>query len=217
MSCSIRLVSIRFEKGASEMSYDQSQIAESIKEAIESGRTDVVRILSQYVDKSVCEITTDDGEPEDLTGEGASLWVESTHCLVIDGMEVAEWTRCTFGTYGSQGRSEMVGVWCTEEDTEGDDGLPEMVKIILDTVGLEDEIPSLLESEVPNHPVDPNGEYCVYWETVGDDAGPLKRYATREQASEMCDVFSRSFAQSNPSGGTTRMLCGHSVRELVDE
>ncbi len=198
------------------MNYDQCQIAESIKEAIENDRTDVARILSQYVDKSVCEITTDDTEPEDLNGDSGALWVISNHRLTIDGVEVAEWTRCTVGMYGSQGLSEMVGVWCTEEDTEGVDGLPEIVEIILDAIGLEDEIPSVPEPEEPCHPVDPEGGYCVYWETVGDDARPLKRYATREQASEMCDVFSRSFAQNNPSGGATRMLCGHSVRELID-
>lgn len=197
------------------MAYDQSQIAESLKEALDEERDDVIAILSQHVDKSVCEIETEDGDAEDLSDSGA-LWVTSTHRLMLDGVEVAEWTRCARGHYGDQGRSEMVGVWCTEEDTDGGDELPESVGMLLAKIGLEDSIPDVDEPDEPDHPTDANGDYCVYWETVGNDAGPLKRYATRKQAQDMCDVFERHFAQRNPSGGGTTMLCGHSVRELID-
>jgi len=198
------------------MTYDQSQLAYSIREAIENDRDDVVDILAKHIIASACEITTDDDDADDLAGDGGAMWVTSTHTLTIDGVEVAEWTRCAIGRYGDQGRTEMVGVWCVDEDTDGGDELPEIVASLLGAIGMDDAIPDVPEPAEPNHPVDPDGEYCVYWETVGDDAGPLHRYATQEEAEEMCEVYSRHFRAANPSGGGVTMLCGHSVRQLID-
>lgn len=163
------------------------------------------------------EIETDDGAAENLNNDDTA-WVTSEHSLVIDGETVAEWRRCARGHYGDQGRSEMVGVWCTEEDTDGGDGLPDAVEYALDALGIEDDLPAVPEPDAADeeHAQDAEGEYAVYWETVGDDEGVLARYSDLDAARAVCAQWDRQFRQRNPSGGGTTMLCGHSVRQLID-
>jgi hypothetical protein len=93
-----------------------------------------------------------------------------------------------------------------------------MVELLLDALGIDDELPGVPEPAKATDTIDedPEGEYCVYWETVLEDAGPLKRYSTLEDATAVCDQFAREFCQSNPSGGGTTYLCGHGVRQLID-
>jgi hypothetical protein len=163
------------------------------------------------------EITADDGAAEALSGDDGPLWVVSEHRLVIDDETVAEWTRCSAGDYGEAGRQCSEDEWCVSEDTEGGDGLPETVAAVLKVFGLEDDIPDVPEPAKADeeHEECPTGEYAVYWETVGDDAHVVARYATREAAEAVCAQRNREFAASNPSGGGTTYLCGYGVRERV--
>lgn len=162
------------------------------------------------------EITESDDGPDDMGSEGA-LWVVSNHALVIDGVTVAEWARCAMGTYGEQGRQCSEDEWCVSEDTNGGDRLPAMVEVALDAFGLEDSYPGVPEPTKADeeYETDDAGEYAVYWETVGDDAHPVARYATLKAAQAVCDQRNREFAARNPSGGGTTYLCGYGVRELV--
>lgn len=58
-----------------------------------------------------------------------------------------------------------------------------------------------------------DGEWCVYWETALDDAGPRERYTTQEQAEAAAKIANDDLRAHNPGGN---LLCGFSVRSLVD-
>lgn len=60
---------------------------------------------------------------------------------------------------------------------------------------------------------DPDGEWCVYWETALDDSGPRERYETEEQAEAAAQLAQAGLRANNPGGN---LLCGYSVRHLVD-
>lgn len=156
------------------------------------------------------EIETNDGDPEALNNDDA-LWVMSDHALLIDGDEVATWQRCAVGDYGDDG-------WQVDEDTDGDDKLPDGVAVALNALGMEDSIPDVPEPPAADeqYTEDPDGEYAVYWETVGDDAHVVARYASLEAAEAVCDQRNREFREANPSSGTSGYLCGYSVRGLAD-
>lgn len=177
---------------------------------------DAIRAVAAEIKrlKIVADTTIDDEEPDalDADDDNNALWVVSNRTLEIAGETVAEWTRCSVGRYGSDGD------WCVEEDTEGNDELPDNVAVALDALGLADEIPDVEEPAraTDEHTPDPEGEYCLYWETVGDDAGPRARYTTREAAEAVCDQRNREFYGRNPCGGGTSYLCGFSTRQLVD-
>lgn len=159
-----------------------------------------------------CEIETDDEAPGDL-GQDGVLWVTSTHRLIVAGEEVADWTRCARGHYGDQGRTEYIDKWTVEEDTDGGDTLPEPYAVALRALGLEDDLPDVPEPPKATdlHQPSDDGEYCVYWETVGDDEGPLRRYDSYEAALAVCDQYQREFSARQQNA-----LCGYSVRVLVD-
>lgn len=64
---------------------------------------------------------------------------------------------------------------------------------------------------------DADGEFCVYWETVGDDSGARSRYSTAESALAACALAQDGFDASNPRSGGVTYLCGFGVRQLVDD
>ena len=59
---------------------------------------------------------------------------------------------------------------------------------------------------------DNEGEYCVWWSTVGDDSHVVGRYATAEQAMAAGELADRDLRERYP--GT--LLCGFEVRRLDD-
>jgi hypothetical protein len=158
------------------------------------------------------DITSDDGEADAWDADSDTTWVISNRTLEVDGETVAEWTRCAVGLY------DDTGDWSVDEDTEGKDELPDNVAVALDSLGLADEIPDVEEPApaTDEHTPDPDGEHCVYWETVGDDAGPRARYTTRDAAEAVCAQLNREFRARHPSGGGTSYLCGFSTRRLVE-
>ena len=87
--------------------------------------------------------------------------------------------------------------------------------MVLDAFGLEDRIPDVLETTPADeiHETDPSGKYAVYWETSGDDAHVVARYATQEAAAAVCGQRDRELAGRYPGGN---LLCGYSVRVLSD-
>ena len=62
---------------------------------------------------------------------------------------------------------------------------------------------------------DPDGDWCMYWETPLDDAGPRERYKTRSQAEAAAKIANATLRAANP-GWNLRIFCGFSVRSLVD-
>jgi hypothetical protein len=165
------------------------------------------------------EIDANDDEADDMNSEGSHLWVVSTHRLLIggtetaEGEEIAEWTRCACGHYGQEGNQVFADSWTVDEDTNGGDQLPDAAAIALDALGLEDTIPDVEEPALASeeHEVDEDGEYAVYWETVGDDAHVVARYTTLEAAQAVAEEKSRGLAAKNPGGN---LLCGYGVRVL---
>lgn len=169
-------------------------------------------VAQAMLDAGDVEIETDDDSPDALNGDDA-LWVVSTHALTVAGETVAEWTRCAVGSWGGSGGGRADS-WCVEEDTAGGDRLPERISAILSELGIEDEIPSVPEpdSAVDTTDEDPDGEWCVYWTTAGDDEHVVARYATEDDAQAVCDERARALSASHPG----HLLCGYEVRSLVD-
>lgn len=56
------------------------------------------------------------------------------------------------------------------------------------------------------------GEFCVYWETVGDDAHIVECYDTMEQASAAAAIYQKQLEERHPG----RLLCGYSARTVAD-
>lgn len=159
------------------------------------------------------ELVEDDGEPEEF---GDGIYVISEHHLVVGGEEVAQWTRCSRGQYGSstiQGREDE---WYSLESTDGGDILPKNVAIALYELDLDDDIPLVPEPKKARekHQEDKNGEYAVYWDTVSDGAGVVARYSDLSAAQEVCEQHEREFRSRNPQNGG--YLCGYEVRQLVN-
>jgi hypothetical protein len=160
------------------------------------------------------EIVAVDDSPDSM-GADDCLWVASSRELVIDGETVAEWSRCAMGAYGEPGRQCNDDEWCVSEDTGGGDRLPAAVAAALDALGIEDGIPDVPEPQKATeaYEEDEDGAYAVYWETVGDDAHVVARYADWHAAMAVCQQYNREFAARHPSGGGTTYLCGYGVRE----
>lgn len=74
-----------------------------------------------------------------------------------------------------------------------------------------DDMRQRLLAEAAGEP-DPNGEYCVYWSTVGEDEHVVERYATQEAASAATELHNIQL-HARHSG---RLLCGYEVRTLVN-
>lgn len=56
-----------------------------------------------------------------------------------------------------------------------------------------------------------DGEWCVYWETVGDDGHAEERYETEGQAQAACEIANTALRARHPG----HLLCGYEVRQLV--
>jgi hypothetical protein len=83
---------------------------------------------------------------------------------------------------------------------------------VVESCGAGNQQRSYVRLKPPQMPeIDIAGEYCMYWETVGDDAHVVSRFATREQAEQA--VSAKDWPRP---GDNTNYLCGYSVRRLVD-
>jgi hypothetical protein len=189
-----------------------SQLDMSIAEQIDDDDIPVDVVVESIRSAGGAEIDQDDDDPDDLNGDGGALWVVSHHRLMVAGETVAEWTRCSVGRYGANG--SRADAWDVSEDTEGGDILPGRIEEILASLGIDDECPDVPEPADPEDEIDPDaaGDWCVYWETVGDDAHVVARYATEDDASAVCDAKNRALKGANPG----HLLCGYDVRHLVD-
>jgi hypothetical protein len=107
--------------------------------------------------------------------------------------------RCdTYGPYDSEEEAREAACSAASENDEsaaGEDA---------------DAMRDRLLTERAGYP-DPGGEYCVYWETVGDDAHVVARYAT-EEAAEAAATLADEALRARHSG---HLLCGYGVRQIV--
>jgi hypothetical protein len=94
-------------------------------------------------------------------------------------------------------------VHCSREDD---------VEIVTESCGAGDQTRSYARMRPPEMPeTDPDGEWALYWDTVGDDAHVVDRYATREDAETA--VLAKDWPRP---GDHTAYLCGYEARQLVD-
>lgn len=206
---------------------DATELAAGLKtliDASEDGNHDIaIRVLCAAIKAAgfKIEIDVDDDSPDDMNSDG-SYWVVSTHRLLIggndmiEGAEVAEWTRCSRGHYGSQGQRQLADSWEVEEDTDGGDKLPEAVGVALDALGIEDAIPDVDEPAQPNE--ERHGEWAVlhkndYAVSDGRDTwGVVARYATQSDAEIACEAKWRGFTAATTQGSYGPEWCvGHLV------
>jgi hypothetical protein len=67
-------------------------------------------------------------------------------------------------------------------------------------------------TETAGEPV-ADGEWCVYWETSLNDAGPRERYDSEDAATAAAEIANKALHAANPGGN---LLCGFEVRKIVD-
>ncbi len=187
--------------------------------ADEDSDEDAIREAASHLSGagSTAEIETDDDSPDDLGNDTGSLWVVSTHRLLIDGELAAEWTRYSVGHYGAQGQRHLADSWEVDEDTDGGDSLPDAVAIVLDAFGLEDEFPGVPEPEGADEVED--GQWAVLNKndyavsTPPDSWEVVSRHASEEEARKACDACWRGFLAHTTQGTYGPEWC---VGEMVD-
>ena len=83
---------------------------------------------------------------------------------------------------------------------------------VTESCGAGNQMRSYVRIKPPQMPEsDATGEYCLYWETVGDDAHCVTRYTTRDEAEQA--VAAKDCPRP---GDTTNYLCGYAVRQWID-
>lgn len=88
-------------------------------------------------------------------------------------------------------------------------GLTETVVV---SCGAGSQTRSYVRRKPPEMPEsDGDGAYCMYWESVGNDACVISRYATRAEAEQA--VAATDWPRP---GDNTNYLCGYSVRQFRD-
>lgn len=105
---------------------------------------------------------------------------------------------------------------CEEYTTDADGnvlcGNCEGVETVVESCGAGNQTRSYLRQSPPEMPdEDEDGEYALYWVTVGDDAHVVSRHTTREYAEQA--VAAKDWPRP---GDNTHYLCGYEVRQLVD-
>lgn len=141
-------------------------------------------------------IAESDGEPEDLNAPTA-LWVVSEHKLMLGHTPVAEWTRCSRGNYSPQ----QPYCWECEEDTEGGDYLPEHVKLLLQELGMGDEIPDVPEPTAPEPCGEEDAGAAVWYsEWEHEEWRVISYYETLTEAQRAASISSNEFRAAYPTG-----------------
>lgn len=151
------------------------------------------------------DIEQDDDAPDALNGGDSPLWVVSGHTLTVDGEEVAGWTRCAMGDYGAGSHERHDSdEWLVVEYTDGGDTLPSAVKVALDALGMEDDLPDVEEPESPAEASE--GEYAVlhkndYAVSGGSDTwGVVSRHESEDDARKACEAKWREFEAATTQG-----------------
>lgn len=85
------------------------------------------------------------------------------------------------------------------------------VEQVVESCGAGDQTRSYYRMRPPAMPEsDPDGEWCVWWETAGSDSHVVERYATRAAAEQA--VAAHDWPRP---GDHTQYLCGYTVRRLA--
>lgn len=132
------------------------------------------------------------GDCETRIGEVRGVW------FVDDGDDSVR--ADTYGPFASREEAEAKAEELAKQQHEGQEGEDAdgmRTRLLVDAAGEPDE----------------EGNYCVYWDTVGDDAHVVERYSTQEAASAAADLKNEGLHRHNPGGN---LLCGYEIRELVD-
>lgn len=86
------------------------------------------------------------------------------------------------------------------------------VETVTESCGAGNQTRSYLRQTPPPMPQeDEDGEYALYWDTAGDDAHAVARFATAEEAEQA--VAAKDWPRP---GDHTNYLCGYEARQLVD-
>lgn len=179
--------------------------------------------LARAIIEAGGSVTMESDEPdEDDCCEGdlpldRCVGTTQLHRILVDGEEVATLERYGWSHYGDPDHpSTPCGEWTTESgesDTEPS-GAWRAVCNIADLGDDWDYVPGADEHELAEPETDPDGEYCLWWSTVGDDDGPrpAKRYATYADAAAACQLAQLELRVRNRG----KLLCGFAVGVLVD-
>lgn len=138
------------------------------------------------------------------------------HRLLLAGGEVARLVREGWSYFGDIDHPNTPnGEWTTDSGPE--DRVPDAWRKVCDRIGLSGDweyAPCAPEPEVKEPESDPEGEYCLWWSTVGDDSGPMDgvRYSTYENAEAACQLASHELHRRHRG----QLLCGHGIARLVD-
>ena len=185
----------------------------------DAGSADLAaKLINEIADSLGLEwsIHEEDGEAESLDADSDALWVVSTHTLMLGEHRIAEWTRCGVGSWGGNGDTNLTAPdeWDVGEDTNGGDTVPERVQWLLDVLEMEDAYPDVPAPTPADERIEPDadGEYCIYWQTVGDDPHVVGRYATADEAQAVAEAMARKLHSVHRG----QLLCGYEVRHFED-
>jgi len=199
-------------------------IAEAMAMAIVADEEEDAGHLARLAILLGCEITVDSddideeeyGDPSEY--RGSAIEATQTHRLCVDGHEAAKITREGISYHGAIDHPNTPGGEWTTDSSEADEAPNAAWEAVCQAAGLSGdwECPPCADEPPEVAPqTDPDGPYCLWWQTVGDDGGPLSRgdrYPTIEDAMIARDAAEHELHLRNRG----RLLCGYAIGELVE-
>lgn len=184
---------------------DGPVLASVLALAIEDDRVDA-SVLAEMAAALAgdAEIDSDDDDADDYYPECETVYATSERTLTAHGVKIAKWSRCSAGFYNDDHPNWGRGEWVCDECTDGGDMLPDRVSVVLDAIGLEDDIPGIAEPTLPS--TDDSGEWAVvhkndYSVSTGRDEWEIvAQYETKDDARAACQAKWRAFAAANSKG-----------------
>jgi hypothetical protein len=156
---------------------------------------------------------------------GEMVWdkCHSRHEMVAICGDWPGWPKCQCGCCGCEEPATCTDDSGTEvcddcqEYTTDDEGnvicsRDERVEIVTEPCGAGNQTRSYVRIKPPEMPeTDADGQYALYWETVGSDAHVVERFST------IADAVQAVAAKDWPRpGDNTNYLCRYGVRQLID-
>lgn len=184
---------------------------------------DLARHLARAImEVSEIEIQSDDPTEDDYS-EGSlprdrRVAVSQEHRIMVDGLRVATLERYGWGYYGDHNHPDTPsGEWTTVAGDDDQEPSPAWLAVA-EAAGIGgdwESYPCAEEEEITEPDEDPDGEFCLWWVTSGEDGGPRTdtRYATLEDARAACQLAEHGLRTTHR--GT--LLCGYGIGMLTED
>jgi hypothetical protein len=204
----------------------------AVRRVVERGEAEAII----WEDEDEYAFIARDQSLEDADEEAAKSVTKPVGDVCWDEGEIYYYVSCVYGTEGDDpgdsyvrvGEDEL-GLWWTDD---GDESVRQDIRGPYNTEGEAREDAELIAddqhegepgedaetmkerllTEEAGEP-DASGDWCVYWETVGDDGHVVDRYPSRDAANAAAKRSQGHLEYKHPGGN---LLCNFGVRQLVD-